>query len=181
MTDNLKGKLLLAGGALFDDNFRQTVVLIGGHDDSGAFGLVLNRPLDTTIAEAVPPLAALAGAEARLFRGGPVAPELPVLLVRVSDPAGLDVPILGSTGLVTGDVSTELGRRVVEARVFAGHAGWAPGQLEAELEADAWIVEAATEADVFSAEPETLWRRLLERKGPDFARLARVPFDPSLN
>ena len=179
--DNLKGKLLLAGGGLFDDNFRQTVVLIGGHDETGAFGLVLNRPLEATVGESVPPLTALAGKDARLFRGGPVAPELPVLLVRLSDPAGLDVHILGSTGLLTGDVSTELGARLVEARVFAGHAGWGPGQLEAELDAEAWIVEPATEADVFTTEPESLWRRVLERKGPEYARLARVPFDPSLN
>ena len=179
--DSLKGKLLLAGGALFDDNFRQAVVLIGGHDEDGAFGIVLNRPLDTTLAEAVPPLAALAGADERLFRGGPVAPELPVLLVRLTDPVGLDLHIMGTTGLLTGEISTEVGSRVVEARVFAGHAGWGPGQLEAELDADAWIVEPATEADVFTRDPESLWRRVLERKGPDFARLARVPFDPSLN
>lgn len=179
--ESLKGKLLLAGGALFDDNFRQTVVLIGGHDDDGAFGLVLNRPLDATVGEATPPLAALAGAHARLFRGGPVAPELPVLLVRLDDPAGLDLPILGSTGLITGEISDDLGARVLDARVFAGHAGWGAGQLEAELDADAWIVEPATEADVFTAEPESLWRRVLERKGPQYARLARVPFDPTLN
>lgn len=179
--ESLRGKLLLAGGGLFDDNFRQTVVLIGGHDEDGAFGLVLNRRLDTTIAEAVPPLASLAGADARLFGGGPVSPELPVLLVRLTDPAGLDVHILGTTGLVTGTVSTDLGSRVIEVRVFAGHAGWGPGQLEAELEAEAWIVEPATEADVFTDEPETLWRRVLERKGGGYERLARVPFDPSLN
>ena len=179
--ESLKGKLLLAGGALFDDNFRQTVVLIGGHDADGAFGVVLNRPLETTVGEAVPPLAALAGADARVFRGGPVAPEMPVLVVRLTDTDGLDVHILGSTGLLTGEVSSDVTSRLVEARVFAGHAGWGPGQLEAELDADAWIVEPATEADVFTTEPESLWRRALERKGPDYARLARVPFDPSLN
>ena len=179
--ESLKGKLLLAGGALFDDNFRQTVVLIGGHDESGAFGLVLNRPLDVTVGAAIPPLATLAGAHARLFRGGPVAADSPVLLVRLTDPAGLDLPILGSTGLLTGDVTSELEARVIEARVFVGHAGWGAGQLEAELDADAWIVEAAAEDDVFTREPETLWRRVLERMGPDYARLARVPFDPSLN
>ena len=179
--DTLKGKLLLAGGALFDDNFRQTVVLIGGHDEDGAFGLVLNRPLDVTVGASLPPLVALTGADARLFRGGPVAMDAPVLLVRLSDPTGLDVPILGSTGLLTGDLTSDVQSHVVDARVFIGHAGWGAGQLEAELEAGAWIVEPATEDDVFTREPESLWRRVLERKGPDFARLARVPFDPSLN
>ena len=179
--DSLKGKLLLAGGALFDDNFRQTVVLVGGHDETGAFGLVLNRPLDVTVGMALPPLASLAGADARLFRGGPVAPDAPVLLVRLTDPEGLDVPIIGSTGLLTGDVTDDLESRVVEARVFIGHSGWGPGQLEAELEQNAWIVEPATEADIFTDAAEALWRRVLERKGPEYARLARVPFDPSLN
>lgn len=179
--ESLAGKLLLAGGALFDDDFRQAVVLIGGHDETGAFGLILNRPLDLTIGAAVPVLSSLAGADARLFAGGPVAADAPVLLVRLTDSAGLDVPILGSIGLLTGDVTPDIEARVIEARVFVGHAGWGPGQLEAEMEADAWIVEPAADDDVFTREPESLWRRVLERKGPDYARLARVPFDPSLN
>jgi putative transcriptional regulator len=70
---------------------------------------------------------------------------------------------------------------VRRARVFAGHAGWGPGQLEGELAEKAWIIADATADDVFTASPEALWRRILERKGPEYARLARVPFDPSMN
>jgi putative transcriptional regulator len=70
---------------------------------------------------------------------------------------------------------------VVRARVFAGHAGWGPGQLEAELEEGAWIVEPATGGDVFSDEPSSLWQRILTRKGPPYSALARMPFDPTTN
>ncbi|MGM0668819.1 MAG: YqgE/AlgH family protein, partial [Gemmatimonadota bacterium] len=70
---------------------------------------------------------------------------------------------------------------VLRARVFVGHAGWGPGQLEAELRNEWWIMEKATEEDVFTRSPELLWSRVLKRKGPRYAALARVPFDPSMN
>jgi putative transcriptional regulator len=72
----------------------------------------------------------------------------------------------------------ELTRRV---RVFAGISGWGAGQLESELERDDWIVEPAERADVFSAEPETLWSAVLERKGGRYTLVARMPDDPSMN
>jgi putative transcriptional regulator len=66
-------------------------------------------------------------------------------------------------------------------RVFAGYAGWGPGQLEAELERDDWILEDATVADVFPEDPLDLWTTVLERKGGQFRLLARMPVDPSVN
>lgn len=179
--DSLKGRLIISGGGLFDANFRQTVVLIGTHDRGGAVGVVLNRPLDLTIGESIPALAELTGADEWLFRGGPVEPDQAVLLVDSADPAILDVPVLGSVGFLTGDVSTGVRAAVRRARVFVGHAGWGPGQLDAELEAGAWIVDEAREGDIFTPEPRSLWRRVLQRKGPPWAALARIPFDPSAN
>jgi putative transcriptional regulator len=67
------------------------------------------------------------------------------------------------------------------SRVFAGYAGWGPGQLDGELERDDWIVEPAQVADVFSEEPEALWGAVLERKGGQYALVARMPDDPSQN
>jgi putative transcriptional regulator len=179
--DSLKGRFLLAGGSLRDPNFRQTVVLIGGHDAKGAVGVVLNRPLDMTVAAAVPPLAALTGPEEKLFQGGPVAPGEAVLLVDLASPGVLDVPVFGTVGFLTGTVAADVADAARRARVYVGHAGWGPGQLEAELESGSWIVEDATIDDVFTAEPATLWRRILERKGPRYAVLARIPFDPTMN
>ena len=70
---------------------------------------------------------------------------------------------------------------VVRARVFAGYSGWGPGQLEEEMAEDAWIVEPARAEDVFTDDPRSLWRRVLERKGPEYRHIARVPFDPRVN
>jgi putative transcriptional regulator len=70
---------------------------------------------------------------------------------------------------------------VRRARVFAGYAGWGPGQLEGELEEGSWLVEPATPDDVFSATPDELWSEVVRRKGPDYTLLASMPFDPSAN
>jgi putative transcriptional regulator len=178
---SLKGKLLISGGGLYDTNFRHTVVLIGAHDAQGAVGVILNRPLDVTVQAAIPTLAELARPGDALFEGGPVETGQAVVLVESADPAVLDVPVFGSIGFLTGDVPSDVGAAIRRARVFLGHAGWGAGQLEAELEARAWIVEPARPEDIFTAEPATLWRRLLERKGPPYDALARVPFDPRAN
>jgi putative transcriptional regulator len=93
-----------------------------------------------------------------------------------------DEPIFEDVVLVPGlnelaDVIDGAGR----IRVFAGYAGWGPGQLEDEMGRDDWIVEPARPDDVFSERPETLWEHVLERKGGQFALVARMPEDPSLN
>jgi putative transcriptional regulator len=179
--ESLKGQLLISAGGLYDPNFRHTVVLVGEHDAWGAVGVVLNRPLDTTVAETVPTLAELVGPDELLFQGGPVEPAQAVLLAEVSPPMELDVPVFGSLGFLTGEVPAEVRPFVRRARVFLGHAGWGPGQLEAEMETDSWITEEATADDAFSSEPDELWRRILKRKGPPWDRIARIPFDPSAN
>jgi putative transcriptional regulator len=179
--DSLKGSLLISAGGLYDPNFRHTVVLIGEHDEEGAVGVVLNRPLDLTVEQAVPTLSDLAGPGELLFRGGPVEPDQAVLLADVEVPGLLDVPVLDSVGFLTGDVPAEVRPEVRRARVYVGHAGWGPGQLEAELESDSWVVEPARAEDIFTADPGGLWRSVLERKGGRYAVMARMPYDPSMN
>lgn len=178
---SLKGRLLISGGGLYDDNFRHTVVLIGEHDAAGAVGVVLNRPLELTVEGAVPALAELVDPGEWLFQGGPVEPEQAVLLAELAQPGVVDVPVFGSVGFLTGAIPSDVRPDVRRARVFVGHAGWGPGQLEAELESDSWILEDATEDDVFTRSPDDLWRQLLERKGPPYSTMARIPFDPSTN
>lgn len=178
---SLQGQLLLSGAGLYDPNFRHTVVLIAEHGAEGAVGVVLNRPLDVTVEDAVPGLAELVESGEALFEGGPVRPRQAVLLAQVSRPELLDVPVFGSVGFLTGDVPAHLEFAVRRARVFVGHAGWSPGQLEAEMEEDSWILEPAREEDVFADAPDRLWHRILRRKGPEYRALSRVPFDPSVN
>jgi putative transcriptional regulator len=105
-----------------------------------------------------------------------------VILAQFLDPGRAGVPVFGDVGFVAGDTDfEELEPAVRRARVFAGLAGWSPGQLEAELEREDWILEPARADDVFADDPDSLWSSVLERKGGSFALLARMPPDPSLN
>ncbi len=179
--DNLQGQLLISSGGLYDPNFRHTVVLVGEHGLEGAVGVVLNRPLDATVDDVVPSLGGLVGPGEPLFEGGPVMPQQVVLLAETSRTELLDVPVFGSVGFLTGEVPDDVESAIRRARVFLGHAGWGPGQLEAEMEEGSWILEQAREEDIFSDAPELLWHRILERKGPEYRALSRMPFDPSMN
>jgi putative transcriptional regulator len=179
--ESLKGRLLISSGGLYDPNFRHTVVLIGEHDATGAVGVVLNRPLDATVQEAVPTLADLVAPGDPVFEGGPVATNQAVLLAQVPVPGFIDVPVFGSVGFLTGEIPADIRPSIERARVYVGHSGWAPGQLEAEMEAESWILEDPTEDDIFTASPHALWHDILERKGPPYDTVARIPFDPSMN
>ena len=178
---SLKGNLLISAGGLFDPNFRHTVVLLGEHNEDGAVGVVLNRPLNVTVAEAIPALAPLVGPAELVYQGGPVQPATPVVLAHVAEPGLLDVVAFGSVGFLVEEVSPELRSQIHSARVLVGYSGWGPGQLEAEMERDSWIIEPALEDDVFTTAPELLWSRVLQRKGGEYRRLSRMPFDPSMN
>ena len=174
MSGSLSAKLLIASPSMADF-FRRAVVLVVEHNDEGAFGLVLNRPSETTVGEAVPPLAELIGAEHLLHVGGPVQPGAVTAVAEHPDPERSTKLIVASVGMVDLDDLPELSR----VRVFAGYAGWGPGQLDAELEAEAWIVEDAHPDDPFNE--GDLWAAVLLRKGGEFALLARMPADPSVN
>jgi putative transcriptional regulator len=147
------------------------------HDDEGAMGLVLSRPSEIRVAEAVPELADLPGDEI-VYVGGPVQPEAVVVLVEhESEP---ELPIVGNIAFMQAD--TELDELdTVRARVFAGYSGWGPGQLEGELEESSWIVVPAEPDDAFAPDPDELWRTVLHRKGGKFALIATMPYDPKLN
>lgn len=178
---NLTGHLLVSNASLFDPNFRRTVVLIGHHDDEGAVGVVLNRPLDVAVDEAVPPLAALVQPGDLVYRGGPVQPEAAVVVADFEDPSKAGVVALGTIGFLPEEADPDDVGPIRRARVFAGYSGWGPGQLESELEEDAWLVTPARPDDVFDDEPEGLWERVVARLGPGYAMMRTMPFDPSSN
>jgi putative transcriptional regulator len=174
MMDSLRGKLLIAAPSQFDF-FRRSVVLIVEHTDQGAFGVVLNRRADSDVAELVPDLGPLVERGAPLWVGGPVGPDSIVVLGEFEDSEH-------SAGAVTdriGVVDPEGEIDIVRARVFVGHAGWSAGQLDQELEQEAWIVAELDPEDVF-AEGD-LWAEVLARRGKDFELLATMPDDPTLN
>jgi putative transcriptional regulator len=177
----LTGKLLLSNASLFDPNFRKTIVLIGHHDEDGAVGVVLNRQLEVTVDEAVPPLSEIVPPGEPLFLGGPVQQQAAVVVAEFDDPSRAGVIAFDHVGFLPEEADQEHLEGVSRARVFAGYAGWGPGQLEAELEEDAWIVTAAHADDVFSAEPEHLWDSVVQRLGARYEVMRLLPEDPSLN
>jgi putative transcriptional regulator len=179
--ESLQGRLLISSGGLYDPNFRHTVVLVGEHNADGALGVVLNRALNVTVEQAFPPLSGLVPPNQPLFQGGPVQPESPVLLAEFVNPEVADLLVFGSVGFLVGDVSTDIQSRIFRARVFAGYSGWGPGQLEAEMAVDSWILDPARVEDVFTEAPDLLWSEVLQRKGPEYKRLSRMPYDPSMN
>ena len=180
--ESVRGQLLIAGPQLEDPNFWRTVILVVEHDGGGALGLVLNRPSASTVAEVVPALEAFVDGDRDVFVGGPVEPASMVVLADFDEPADAAILAFDRVGVLGADTEFEpLAGRLGDIRVFAGYAGWGPGQLDAELERGDWFTDPAGHADAFATDPERLWTDVLARKGGSYALLARMPADPSSN
>jgi putative transcriptional regulator len=175
MAESLRGQLLIAAPSLHD-YFRRTVVLVIEHTEDGAMGVVLNRTSETLVAEAVPQLAELADEQELVRIGGPVSPQSVVALGEFADVAEAGTQVVGSVGTLDPDGDNASLRRI---RVFAGYAGWGPGQLDDELDQDAWVVTPAQPGDAF--DDGDIWSEALKRKGGGYRLLSTMPADPSLN
>jgi putative transcriptional regulator len=175
VTRSLRGQLLIAAPSLFD-YFRRAVVLVLEHTEDGAMGVVLGRESGTSVAEAVPMLSQFADDGEMVHVGGPVSPESVVALGEFDEIADAGMQVVGSLGTLDPESGNSSLRRL---RVYAGYAGWGAGQLDGELEQEAWIL-----ADVHPDDPfgdGDLWSDVLARKGGEYALLARMPPDPSVN
>jgi putative transcriptional regulator len=179
-----RGRLLVATPVIGDANFERTVVLLLEHGDDGALGLVLNRPTDVAVLDPLPEWNGFAAEPSVVFVGGPVEQGAAIGLARTRDGDATEgwSPVLGHIGTL--DLSrdpTDLDVDIEQVRVYAGYAGWGPGQLEGELDADAWLILDARPDDVLCDEPDGLWSRVLRRQGGDLALLSYCPSDPSSN
>jgi len=160
------GTLLVASPGLTDPNFAHTVVLVLRNDDDGTLGVVLNRPTNLEPATVFPELAAGVGTYGgRLFRGGPNSPAQLLLLVRGLAAATIATPEILEKVFLTIDLDSlpdmvRLADGTNDLRIYAGHAAWGPGQLDAELRAGGWQVVQGTADLVFHAEPGELWTEL---------------------
>jgi putative transcriptional regulator len=179
MAESLKGQLLIAAPVLLDPNFRRSVVLVIEHSDAGALGVVLNRPTELAVADAVPELAELD--DGCIFAGGPVQPQAVIALAEYADgpPEGAVCGPIAPVG-IEADMDS-LAERVTRIRVYAGYSGWGEGQLYGELRDEAWFVEPALAEDVFCADADRLWNHVLERKGGPYRLISRMPEDPGMN
>jgi putative transcriptional regulator len=180
----LRGHLLLDSGELGGSFFARTVVLICQHDAEGAFGLVLNRLTGNKVGEALvadlPDLLKVSP----LHLGGPVQPT--ALSFLHSESFLPDANVMPNLNLGHSlDSLLELGESFSQERkikVFAGYAGWSPGQLESELQRKAWLTHPASLELVFETPPEQLWGKILKAKGgPHNKLLSQMPDDLSRN
>ncbi len=168
---SLAGRLLVATPELDDPNFFQTVIYVVEHDEKGAMGLVVNRPLARgPIADLLKGLQAEseeARGEIIIHYGGPVQSGKGFVLH--SDDYTSDHTVVGSSGIA---VTTQVGIVQAIARgkgpkksiFLLGYAGWAPGQLEAEIKAGGWFSIPLEEGLVFEGDPATKWERALARR-----------------
>jgi putative transcriptional regulator len=179
----LKGQLLLDSGRLSGSFFQRTVVLICQHDAEGAFGLVLNRATGNKVGEMIVADLPDVLKECPLYLGGPVQPT--ALSFLHTDAFLPDANVLPNLSLGHSlDALTEIGDSFSATRkvkLFAGYAGWSPGQLEDELKREAWLTHPASLKLVFEADPAQLWRLILEQKGWKYKLLAQMPKDLSSN
>jgi putative transcriptional regulator len=164
-----------------DPNFWRTVVLIVEHSDEGALGLVLNRPSETTVGEAVTELEHLLDPDDSLYVGGPVQPSALIVLAEFDEPGEAALIAFEDIGVLANGAQEDPSLSVRRGRAFVGHAGWGPGQLDDEVERGDWILEPARREDAFTGQPLDLWSAVLTRKGGSYALVARMPPDPSVN
>jgi putative transcriptional regulator len=189
----LKGKLLLDGGDLTGSFFHRTVVLICEHNAEGAFGLVLNRSSGSKVGELIVADLPVTLKDSPLFLGGPVQPTalsflhsdnfIPDADISISDADGNVFPNL-NLGHSLDDL-VEIGESFStskKVKMFAGYAGWSPGQLENEMKRKSWLTFPASIELVFETPPDQLWQKILRSKGGWRNKLlSQMPDDLSLN
>jgi len=156
-----QGKLLVATELVEGELFAETVVLLLFYDETGAFGLVVNRPTDVSPDELLADEEGIADYDGTLFWGGPVQMDSLRALLRTDEPPEEAEKILDSVYLVSLEDALQMGPTdPARLRLYIGYAGWAPGQLDYELARGSWRVVPATDELVFAEAPRELWKQL---------------------
>ena len=183
--ETLQGQFLVAPPGLTEPNFHRTIVLVLQHDENGALGLVLNRPTNSEIDNIWEVMTGTSlSNEGVLYIGGPV--EGPIMLLHTR-PEYSEQQVM--PGLYVSSRKTNLSKLVSEKalpyKVFSGYAGWAEGQLDAELQQGGWLVAPASPEDIFSMEASDPWKSLCQRLGRAVLRTAtgqdQLPPNPEIN
>jgi putative transcriptional regulator len=163
----MKSILLVARKNLPDPYFRDSVVLVTRSAGLAPVGVIVNRPTDVPLSRVFPDIERLRSRDDKLFFGGPVMPDELLVVFRAAVPPTEAIEVLEGVYMSSsGELLRELlGREnpVEGLRVFAGHAGWAPGQLESEVTRRDWHLVTADARMVLEMEPENLWRELERR------------------
>ena len=173
------GVFLYASPRLTDPNFVESVVLVLQHGPEGSLGVVINRPTRFPLREVVKELAEMRGLELRLYEGGPVQPDAALALLRSAKRLGSGERVLADVQLSKEPKHWRAiaagGEAEARLRVYAGYAGWVPGQLDQEMRRGSWVVGPADAASVFASDPSTLWPRVHDLMRAVEARAAPGP------
>ncbi len=163
-----RGAFLVASQDMPDPRFQRTVILLLEHGENGALGLVINRPTEISLAEVLPDLADENGKQHALFLGGPVALHTLMFLVRSKIPLDHGMPVLDnvyvSAHRPTLKQLLDKYKPATNMRIYIGHAGWAPGQLDAELATGSWQLFEADPALLFHEKPTLLWKKFIKQE-----------------
>jgi len=183
--DSLQGQLLIASAKLVDPNFARSVIVMVQHGEEGALGLIVNRPLETTMKEVCEKALDLpCEVDGQLHQGGPC--EGPLMVVHTHENVS-DLEVFPGVYFTTDKSKIEwLMQHNEDAAIkfFVGYAGWAPGQLEGEIESESWLIAPADARQVLDGSPsgEEQWSKLMTQLTlGKYLDPTRIPDDPSLN
>src|SRR5437588_7183886 len=176
---NLAGSLLVAHPNMSDPNFRRAVLFVSEYEpNEGALGVIINRPLGRPVAELVSGAPPAGCADVPVFLGGPVGKNQ-LMFAAFEWQKGEGLKLNHNVGI---DEAHELvDEDPASIRAFVGYAGWSAGQLEAEMQQKAWILQKPTGAALALARLPKLWFEIMRGLGPWYKMLAAASDDPSLN
>jgi putative transcriptional regulator len=178
--NSLQGKILLASSRLLESNFVHTVILMVQHDQNGALGLVLNRPLEITVRDACEQALELpCVADGFIHQGGPC--EGPLMVVH-QDRDAADIKVFDGVYFTTQKerIETLLAQKDAAAKFFVGYSGWGPNQLEAEMQTGSWVTVMPRKEHVFNDNVD--WQKLMTQATlGQYIDVERMPADPTVN
>ena len=187
-SNSITGHFLIAGKQLRDPSFHRAVVLMVEHNESGSMGLVVNRPSNVSVARALSDHFALAESDPLVYVGGPVEPSALFVLHSAGEfEEGTSNVIpgiyVGSSPDVFEQVIEQVagGNNDLAFRVFSGCAGWAPGQLDGELDRGDWHLLPAVAAQVIPPDPYKLWDELVAQVHETNRTIPSTPGNPEWN
>lgn len=170
-----QGKFLVASRRLNDPNFYQTVILLIRYNRDGASGLVINRPLNLKLSTVMPEIKELEQRKENLYLGGPVEPGRVLLLLKSAVAPEESIPVFGDVYISS---SRKELKRLAKSnntdekfRIYAGYAGWAPGQLDSERDRGDWHVLNADAATLFDKKSSEIWQELIHRFSANWVHL----------
>ena len=177
-----KGKFLVAGRNLKDPNFSETVILLIDYNKRGAMGVIINRPTTLPLSKVLPEIKELQKRNDTVYFGGPVEVSRISMLIRSADPSKDSMQVFHDV-YISGNYAV-LQQMVVSAtaderfRIYAGYAGWAAGQLDAEVSRGDWHILEADAKTIFELETSKVWPEMIMRASAKWTK-AGITHDTS--